>query len=135
MKKTIFTTISLVAIIALMSFTKQTTTPTIFNADIPSGNNEGYHCVYAINHRAQQLFISNVFYCEEVQSRSDINDYIENELDYKVESVYDCAYLYHEEKNYVYDDRNDKISWAKNNGYRVIKFNVSCSNEKLYKKD
>jgi len=129
MKKSILTTISLVAMVALMSFA-------ISPKDAKKEQQEKYFCFYAVNHKAEQVFISNVFYCDEYPNDVDCSKYIENELDYNLESYENTKIHSHQEKSYVYDDRNEEISWAKDNGYKVIKFNVYCDKSgKIYPKD
>lgn len=129
MKKSILTTFCLVIIVALMSFT-------VLPTDIGKEQQERYFCFYSVNHKAEQFFISNVFYCDEYPNDVDCSKYIENELDYNLESYENTQILSHQEKSYVYDDRNDNISWAKDNGYKVIKFNVYCDKSgKIYPKD
>jgi len=129
MKKSILTTFCLVIIVALMSFT-------VLPTDIGKEQQERYFCFYSVNHMAEQFFISNVFYCDEYPNDLDCSKYIENELDYNLESYENTRILSHQEKSYVYDDRNDEISWAKGNGYKVIKFNVYCDKSgKIYPKD
>tara|TARA_R110002124_G_scaffold264499_1_gene431156 strand:+ start:261 stop:491 length:231 start_codon:yes stop_codon:yes gene_type:complete len=76
-----------------------------------------------------------VFSSDEIPSEASASEFMENELDYKLESYYDTHYHSHKEKNYVYDDRLESIEWAKDKGYKVIKFNVKCKNGKLYTKN
>ncbi|WP_430399355.1 hypothetical protein [Flavobacterium sp.] len=99
-----------------------------------TGNNEGYHFIHVFNPKAKQVFISNVFYCTEMPSRSEIYDLIENDLNYNVEDIYACNSSYHEEKNYMIDARNKEIQWANNRNLKVIKFELFCKNEKIYLK-
>ncbi len=96
--------------------------------------NSGYHFIHAVNHKAKQVFVSNVFYCDEMPSKSDIYDLIENELDYDVENVNECQSSFHEEENYMSDARNKEIKWANEHNYKVIKFDVFCKNDKIHLK-
>ena len=129
MKKSIYIfTLILIGLLTLMSFSgksiKKKNTASTY-----------YYSVYNHNHETKHLFISNVFSSDEHPNDvSQASEYMENELDYKLDNYRDTHVHSHKEKNYVYDDRLESIEWAKDKGYKVIKFNVKCKNGRLYPK-
>jgi hypothetical protein len=128
MKKSIYTfALLIIGAITIMSFSnnpikKNNTTETY------------YYCVYNYNSDADKLYISNIFESSERPNEVSCSEYMENELDYALESYRDTHFHSHEEKNHVYDDRLKNIKWAKDNNIKVVKFEVKCRNGKLYPK-
>ena len=128
MKKSIYIfTLILISSLTLMSFSKK---------PIKKNNTTEtyYYCVYNYNSDADKLYISNVFKSSERPEEVSSSEYMENELDYTLESYRDTHLHSHEEKNHVYDDRLESINWAKDNNIKVIKFEVKCRDGKLYPK-
>jgi hypothetical protein len=128
MKKSLYIfTLILIGTLTLMSFSDKSLEKTHSTDTI-------YYCVYSINHETEKLFISNIFSSNEYPDEVSASKYMENELDYKLESYRNTHLYSHEDKNFVYDDRLEGIKWAKDSDYKVYKFDVKCKNGKLYPK-
>lgn len=107
--------------------------------DVVNQDVEGkYFCVHAYNHDKSEIVISNIFYASEFESGmntlSEIScgQYIETELDFDTDSYSNIIIYSHEQKSYVYDDRMDAITNAKEDGYTIEKFKVKSEKGKLY---
>ncbi|MFD1293520.1 hypothetical protein ACFQ5N_06705 [Lutibacter holmesii] len=122
MKNSIYTIVLLIITsLAFMSFKSSSKN----NADL-------YYCVYNLNHETKTMFISNVFNSNTRPNDVTASKYMENELDYELNNYRNTFLLNHKIKSYVYDDRLEKIKWAKNNDFKIIKFNVKCKSGRLY---
>ena len=128
MKKSIYTfALLLVGALAIMSF-----------KSISNSAEGEYLCIYAYDHDNERIAISNIFYSSEwvngegYLSKRTAGKYIENELDFDTDNYSNIIIYSHKQKSYVYDDRMDAISEAKNDGYSIRKFNVKCKKAKLY---
>ncbi len=129
------------AVLTIIFFHSSFLQPTLASAAKQSTNSEKeqegeYYFFYSTNHYAEQAFVSNVFFCDVYPNDLDCSKYIENELDYDLESYEDTFLISHREKSYVYDSRNDQITWVKDNKYKLIRFKIYCDEDgKIYPKD
>jgi len=88
----------------------------------------GYQVMCITDYSSQVTYVSNVFYCNEMQAEFDIVELVELKLGVKLSSKTDGIAHFYIEKDSMSEKRDEFISSGKENKYEVILFDVECEN-------
>jgi hypothetical protein len=102
---------------------------------------DNYFCVYAYNLDTKKIIISNIFQCSEFEVAAGTlrtgtaADFLKSEYGFELESTLDVQILSNPGKNFVYENRNEKINDARDKNYTITKINIYCNEGLLFEKE
>lgn len=86
----------------------------------------GYQVICITDHSAGITYVSNVFYCREMQAEFDIIELVENKFEKKLSSNADGWSHFYKDKEEMLEKRNYYIAEGKKSKYEVVLFDIEC---------